>query len=348
VELEEPRPGEGEVLVRVEACGIGLTVLNCIRGDLGADPAHLPRVPGHELVGVVEEVGPGVDPGRVGERVGAYFYLSCGRCRRCLAGFEPLCERLGGNVGVARDGGYAERCVLPAFNALALGEELDPVLATTVPDAVSTPVHVARRAPIRPGERVAVVAAGGGVGIHMVQVARACGAEVAGLEAVAAKLDFLERELGIGAVDSSDFSRASLPSAWGGRADVIVDLLGSPESLAWSAARLEPNGRLVCLTTFRDVDLRVSPRELVLAQTSVVGSRYASRAEVAEAARLVAAGAVRPVVGRRVGLDGLESVHEELRRGTLLGRGRNGLSGSLGDQNACWPRPGGARVGSGC
>ncbi|MBO0687879.1 MAG: alcohol dehydrogenase catalytic domain-containing protein, partial [Candidatus Dormibacteraeota bacterium] len=95
-EVPEPTPGEGEVLVRTEACGVGLTVLNCIRGDLGADPTDLPRVPGHELVGRIVDVGPGVDGARRGERVAAYFYLFCGRCRRCLGGRQNLCEALAG------------------------------------------------------------------------------------------------------------------------------------------------------------------------------------------------------------------------------------------------------------
>src|SRR3954469_16612910 len=100
IELAEPEPGEGEVLVRVEACGVGLTVLNCIRGDLGNDPANLPRVPGHELVGVVVAAGPGGAAGLEDGRVAAYFSLSCGTCRQCLAGFEPLCERHAGYVGL--------------------------------------------------------------------------------------------------------------------------------------------------------------------------------------------------------------------------------------------------------
>src|SRR4051812_24024730 len=157
-ERPDVAPGPDEVAVAVEACGVGLTVLNCIRGDLGT-PDGLPRVPGHELVGVVSEVGPGVDAARVDERVAAYFYLFCGTCPRCLAGSEPMCERLAGYVGVHRDGGYAERVVLPARNAIALPAGLDPVLATAIPDAISTPVHVARRAGLGVGDRVAVIAA---------------------------------------------------------------------------------------------------------------------------------------------------------------------------------------------
>lgn len=320
-ELPEPVPGEDELVVDVEACGVGLTVLNCMGGDLGDDPAALPRVPGHELVGRVSSVGPRVSATSVGERVAAYFYLFCGRCRSCLRGEEPLCERLAGFLGVHRDGGYAERAVLPERNAIKLPHDGDPALATTIPDAIATSVHVARRAAIGPGQRVVVIAAGGGVGIHMVQVIGAFGAEVLGLDAVTAKLDYLRDELGVSALDSSDFAAVELPARWGGRADVVVDLLGQPDSLTWSVAHLAPGGRLVTLTTFRGVEFPVSPRELVLSQLSVLGSRYATRHEVREAATLVAAGRVRPVVGRRTTIDEVEELHRDLRAGRLIGRG---------------------------
>jgi len=320
-EVPDPRPSEDEVLVRVEACGVGLTVLNCIRGDLGDDAADLPRVPGHELVGTIVEAGVGVSPGRRGERVTAHFYLFCGRCPRCLAAQEPLCDNLAGWVGVDRDGGYAELVALPERNAIALPPGLDPVLATTIPDAVATPVHVCRRAGVRPGERVAVIAAGGGVGIHMVQVARVYGADVAGLEVASEKLDYLERELGVAAIPSPDFAAVELPAAWNGRSDVVVDLLGTNESLRWGVERLAAGGRLVTLTTFRGVDFPVSSRQLVFGETAIVGSRYASRQELVLAAGLLAGGRVRPVVGRREPLERVAAIHEDLRAGRLLGRG---------------------------
>lgn len=320
-EVPEPRPADGEVLVRVEACGVGLTVLNCIRGDLDSDPSHLPRVPGHELVGTIVEAGPGADRSRLGERVTAHFYLFCGRCERCLAGLEPLCERPAGLLGVHRDGGYAELAALPERNAVALPSGLDPVSATTVPDAVATSVHVCRRAAVGPGQRVAVVAAGGGVGIHLVQVARLFGADLAGLEADQEKLDYLDRELGVSAVESTDFSSVALPAGWDGRADVIVDLLGTRASFRWSLDNLNPHGRLVTLTTFPGVEAPLASRELVFGELAVLGSRYASREELMVAARLVAEGRVRPVVGRREPLAQVTAIHDDLRAGRLLGRG---------------------------
>ena len=320
-DVAEPVPGPGEVVVDVAACGVGLTTRNCVRGDLGDDPSLLPVVPGHELVGVVVSVGPGVEEDLIGQTVTAHFYLFCGRCRRCLDAQEPLCPNGLGVLGVQRHGGLAERVALPARNVVPLPSSLDLVDATVVPDAVATPVHVARRAGITSGERVAVVGAGGGVGVHMVQVATAHGALAAGLDIDPVKLAFLADELGVAAVDAGRLDRAALPVAWGGMADVIVDLVGTADTIGWSLDHLDAGGRLVLLTTFLGLSAPVTPRQLVFGQLSVLGSRYASRAELATAADLVATGRVRPVIGERSNLDGAAALLEQLGRGEVLGRG---------------------------
>jgi propanol-preferring alcohol dehydrogenase len=319
--VSNPSPAHGEVLVRVLACSVGLTVLNMMRGDLGNDPNDLPRVPGHEIVGRVEEVGEGVEPQRLGELVAAYAYLFCGHCRRCVAGSESLCDNLSGFLGVDRDGGYAELCVLPARNAVTLPDGLDPVAASVVPDPLTTSVHICHRAVLGPGDRVAVIGAGGGVGVHLVQVARLFGAEVVGLDVEAAKLQFLSEELGVDAIDSSDFNRMQLPGSWNNRADVIIDLVGNRGGLTWALNALHSDGRIVLLTTFRDADFPVAPRELVFRQAAIVGSRYASRWEMLKAGELLAAGRVRSVVTDHARLEDVERIHEKLRAGTLLGRG---------------------------
>lgn len=321
-EFPRPRPGDGEVLVEVEACGVGLTVLNASAGHLGDDPGLLPRVPGHELAGRVVETGPGADRELLGRRVVAYFYLACGACAECLAGRDARCLRLRGFVGVHLDGGYAPYATLPARNAIPVPEELDPVAATVAPDAVATPVHVCgTRARVTPEDRVVVIGAAGGVGAHMVQVARLHGARVAGLETGDAKLALVE-ELGAAAVDSSRFDAVDPDGLWpDGRPTVVIDLVGSAGSLAWSLASLHVGGRLVVLTTFPDRSLPADPRQLVFGEASVIASRYAGRGEVAAAARLVASGRVRPVIGTRGGVDALPAMHRALRDGTLLGRG---------------------------
>jgi D-arabinose 1-dehydrogenase-like Zn-dependent alcohol dehydrogenase len=318
-EFARPAVRDNEVLLQVEACGIGLTVLNAIRGDLSDDDSLLPRVPGHEIIGRVIDAGPGEGTRLIGRRVAAYFYLVCGECDACVAGRESTCANLAGWVGVHRDGGYAPFVSLPVRNAIALPEELDPVAATVVPDAVATPVHVCfERARIRPRERVAVIGAGGGVGIHMVQVARLCGADVFGLDVDPQKLAMIE-ELEVRPVDSSDFE--TVASAWTGRPpDVVIDLLGTDGSMTWALSALNQRGRLVVLTTFRDAAGPVAPRDLVLRELAILGSKYASRADVRTAADMVARGQVRPIVGREGTAADVPSMHEQLRSGRLIGR----------------------------
>jgi propanol-preferring alcohol dehydrogenase len=316
-----PTPGEGEVLVRVEACSIGLTVLNCIAGDLANDPALLPRVPGHEYVGVVTEVGPGVSQALLGRRVVAYFYLACGQCEHCLAGDDARCANLAGWVGVHRDGGYAPWAVLPAANAIVMPDDLDPIAATVVPDAVATPVHVCTtRAGITPSDRVVVIGAGGGVGIHMVQMARLLGAQVAGMDVHDDKLALVEQHGGMG-VHSGDLSAVDASLWHEGPPTVVIDLVGAPATLQWAAESLGMGGRLVVLTTFRDRTLQIDPRQMVFRELAIVGSRYAGRADVAHAGDLVASGRITPVISEVVGPGDVPVVHEALRSGALLGRG---------------------------
>jgi len=317
-----PAPGRGEVLVRVEACGVGLTVLNYMNGNMDRRPELLPRIPGHEFVGTVAELGPEVDTLRVGQRVMAYFYLACGHCDYCRLAHEPLCRNLRGNVGVVTNGGYAEYAVLPAFNLLPVPDGLTPVGATAVIDAIATPLHVSRRAGIGPLDRVLVIGAAGGVGIHMVQMARLFGATVIAVDIGVAKLA-ATREAGATAAidftapDARETLRAAAPSG----VTAAIDLVGKAETLAFALDALDRRGRLVMLTTFPGVTLSVPPRQLVRDEVAVMGSRYASRWEVSEAAALVAAGRIKPVVSEVVRLERVGEVNAKLRAGTLLGRG---------------------------
>jgi D-arabinose 1-dehydrogenase-like Zn-dependent alcohol dehydrogenase len=319
-DLPVPRANENEVLVQVEACGVGMTVLNCIRGDLADDPVLLPRVPGHEIVGRVVAAGPGVGSELVGRRVIAYFYLSCGRCMQCIAGDESRCRDLAGWVGVHRDGGYARYAVLPAFNAIPIPEGIDVVDATVIPDAVATAIHVCRRrAGIGMGDRIAVIGAAGGVGIHVAQVARLCGGDVVCLDIGDPKL-FALAELGFDAIDSTDFDEVG--RSWKGPPpDVVIDLLGTDPSLTWATASLGIGGRLIVLTTFRDRITSLDPRRVVLGELSIVGSKYASRAELMAAADLVGSGQIVPVIGQAVESGELLDLHEAIREGSVIGRG---------------------------
>src|SRR5215468_5763693 len=152
-----------------------------------------PNVP-FELIDRPDPVaGPGVTGLCVGDGVTAYFYLNCGHCRWCLANLEPLCTSGGGNVGFNCDGGYAEYIKLPAHIFIKLPEALDyerhPAEIGVITDALATPYKVLRRAHIKAGETVAVIGAGGGVGIHQVMMAAWANARVIAVDVAADKFD---------------------------------------------------------------------------------------------------------------------------------------------------------------
>jgi len=186
---------------------------------------------------------------------------------------------------------------------------------------VATPVHVAGRAGVGPGDRVVVIGAGGGVGIHMVQVARSRGAIVAGFDLDAMKLAKIEEFGGI-AIDSSDLETVDPASVFDAALPtVVVDFLGTVGSARWAIEGLGAGGRLVALTTFRDRPVPVESRELVFSELSILGSRYARVDQLRAAADLVARGVVTPVVGRVEEPEMVGAIHDQLRVGTLVGRG---------------------------
>jgi propanol-preferring alcohol dehydrogenase len=127
VERPDPQAGPGEIVVRVEACGVCRTDLHIVDGEL--PNIHLPIVPGHEIVGIVERVGPGVSTSRVGERVGIpWLGHTCGVCPYCTTDRENLCDRPV-FTGHGRDGGFATHVVADAAYAFPLAAIADPVAA---------------------------------------------------------------------------------------------------------------------------------------------------------------------------------------------------------------------------
>ena len=322
VDAPVPEPGPTDVLVEVEATSVGLTVANAINGDLGDDPANLPRIPAHEVVGRVAERGRGVDHLEVGDLVAAYFYLACDACDACLRGREPLCADLAGYVGIDIDGGFAEYARLPAANALALPDGIDPVEATVVPDAVATPYHVAAdRAAIEPGDHVMVLGAGGGVGIHLVQMAQHFGATVTAVDRAADKLAECARLGAAHAVDATETDVVDYAGSEGLRYDAIVDFTGAMDLLESVLPLLTERGRFVNLTTFPGDRLPVSPRDQVFAETEVVGSRYCGKYELVRAAELVADGTIEPVISEVATLREVPALLDRIRSGELVGRG---------------------------
>ncbi len=322
-ELPDPVPGPGEAVMKVRAAGVGLTLLVMRTGVFGGET---PRIMGHELAGDVVAVGDGVSNVRVGDRCAVYFYLTCGHCRRCRGGRETLCENHGGYVGVHVDGGFADYVRLPAGNFLPLLHGLGYEAAAIAADAVNTNWHCMReRARINPHDDVLLVGAGGGVGVHGVQVAKAFGARVIAADISDEKLAFA-REWGADEVVNvrsvPDLAAEVRRLTDGKGADAAVDYVGRDETLQGCIDSLGTGGRAVAIGTRAGGNAAiVRSVDLVLTEKTVTGSRHSSRAELLETMEVMARGAIRPAIGRRLPFTDVESLLDDLSAERLLGRG---------------------------
>ncbi|MCA1845850.1 MAG: zinc-binding dehydrogenase [Actinobacteria bacterium] len=318
--VAEPVPGPAEVLVAVEACGVGLTLERARTGALGGST---PRVVGHELGGTIAAVGAGVTGWRAGERVTASFYLTCGACQMCAGGRETLCTAWQGYVGLHVDGALAESVVLPAANLVRVPAGVGLDEAAIAADAIATPYHVfAERAPLRPGQTVAVIGAGGGVGVHMAAMARAFGARVVAVERDGAKEKQLG-ELGFDVVwnpGADDDWAATLAGLLGGKVDVCVDTVASNTTLSNGARLVGRAGTFVVVGFQPGTSLALNPASLILDEVVVTGSRYATRAEIAHTLELVAQRRVEPVIGARFPLADAAQAYRAMQRNEVFGR----------------------------
>jgi len=313
-----PTPGTGEVLGRVLACGVGGTVLRKVRS---IPASALPVILGHEAACQIVAVGKGENEIAVDDRAVLYFYITCGNCRYCSTDRPSLCENEGRGelrVGEHIDGALAEYVCLPARNFIKIPPTLNPVDATVVIDAISTPLHVCSRAQAAAGERMAIIGAAGGVGVHLVQVAANLGLSVIAIdraEKLPPLVDFTRGDLHL--VPSDD---ANLLDQLGGSIDIVVDFVGSADTSRISMNLLGRGGRLVALARDATTSLLVPGIDLVSNELSVLGSKYATPAEVQSAVKMVADGSVRAVITESGGLDDVPSMLEKIESGITVGR----------------------------
>ena len=148
----------GEALVDVEYCGVCHTDLHVCHGDFGKVPG---RTLGHEGIGIVREVAPGVTSLKVGDRVSiAWFFQGCGHCEYCVTGNETLCQSVK-NAGLTADGGMAQQCIVPADYAVKVPDGLDPAQASSITCAGVTTYKAIKVGRPQPGNWVVIWGAGG-------------------------------------------------------------------------------------------------------------------------------------------------------------------------------------------
>jgi len=319
-EVPTPRPGRGEALIRVRACAPDQFDVTIRAGRAGGS---LPLILGHEIAGEVADLGPEAGAFRVGDRVIVFPYLTCGACRFCLVGRDTLCLAFRGYIGVHAPGGYAEYVAVPVANLCRIPPEIPFPEATALVSPIPTPLKALRdRAQLRPLEDVLIVGAAGGVGIHAVQIARALGARVLGVDLGEAKMAAALEAGAEAVIDGArgPFDQEVRRLTDGKGADVVLEYVGTPATLSASYASLSRAGRLVVQAFQPGTVFACDPTRFVNDEIVVTGSRYINRRDLQDAVELVRRRLVRPMVGQTFPLDEAETVLGLLARNELTGR----------------------------
>ena len=290
VERPLPEPGPGEVRIRVEACGVCHSDASAKQG--GMPQQVYPIIPGHEIAGVIDAVGQGVEGWSVGQRVGAgWFAGHCGRCDQCRRGRFMACSKMAIH-GVTRDGGYAEAVVVNADALALIPDDLASVDAAPMLCAGVTTFNALARCGARPGGVVAVIGVGG-LGHLAIQFAAKMGMVVAAVSRGPDKAN-LARTLGAQHyIDSAKDNVAAALQSLGG-ADAVVATGVGVDGLAAAINGLTPDGKLLMLGVPGE-PVPVYAWQ-VLRGRSVTGSAGGTGVESQDAMNFAALTGVRPMI----------------------------------------------------
>jgi D-arabinose 1-dehydrogenase-like Zn-dependent alcohol dehydrogenase len=310
-----PEPKAGEVLIRVKACGICHSDLMVQQGYLPV--AKYPVVPGHEVAGVVEKVGPGVIWPKVGDKAGMpWLFWSCGHCMLCAQGDEVLCPEMT-VTGVNNDGGYQEFMIAPAHYVAPIPEGLDFAEAGPLMCAGLTVFNGMRSAKFQPGQKVAVIGLGG-LGHLAVLYAKAMGARVAVISNTADK-EAEAKELGAEYfINSKSVRVADALQKWDGGADIILATAPSTDAITDALPGLAPDGTLVVLGV-GEGNIIVSPFLMIGGRRHLMGSPSGSRKDIRATLNFSAANHVVPRI-TKVRLPDANDMLKQMHEGKLRGR----------------------------
>ncbi len=291
LERDVPEPTHGEVRVRIEACGVCHSDSLTIEGQWPG--LSFPRIPGHEIAGIIDKLGTGVVGWSIGQRVGVgWFGGHCGYCEPCRRGWLIDCRNLR-IPGISYDGGYAEAMVAPADALAAIPDELGSTEAAPLLCAGVTTFNALRRSGAIPGDVVAILGIGG-LGHLGVQFANKLGFRTAAIARGADK-EALARKLGAHHfIDSATEDVAAALNRLGG-ARAVLATVTSANAMTPAIDGLAVRGRLIVV----GVDARpieVSPLQLIGASRSIVGHAAGASINSQDTLAFSALSGVRPMI----------------------------------------------------
>jgi alcohol dehydrogenase, propanol-preferring len=311
-----PRPGSGQILMRVVASGVCHTDLHAAEGDWPVKP-KLPFVPGHEGVGYVAAVGSDVTLLKDGDRVGVpWLHSACGTCEYCLTGWETLCPQQQ-NTGYSVDGGFAEYVLAPAAYVGHIPDSLDFTEAAPILCAGVTTYKGLKETDTKPGDWVVIVGVGG-LGHVAVQYAKAMGLHVAAVDVSDEKLD-LAKSLGAEfTVNATKKDPATIVQNQIGGAHGVLVTAVSPKIFRQSIDMLRRGGTC-SLVGLPPGDFPTPIFDVVLKRITIRGSIVGTRKDLQESLQFAAEGKVKPTIETQ-SLDAINEVFDRLKRGEVNGR----------------------------
>lgn len=321
LDLPDPPAGPGEVRVRVRACGVNHLDL-WVRNGVPGHRFPLPLIPGSEVAGTIDALGPGVGDLVVGDPVVLGPGVACGHCLRCRSGQDHLCADYG-LLGEHRDGGYAELVSVPRRNVFPIPRGLSFAEAAAVPLVFLTAWHMlADRAELAAHEDVLLHAAGSGVTTAGIQIAKLLGARRILVTSTSAEK--LERARALGAThglrsDGGDFAREARAATGGRGVDVVFDHLGG-ELLEKSFKCLARGGRIVTCGATAGAEARVPLRAVFFKSLSLLGSTMGSLGELERLLPWFETGALVPVVADVLPLERAREAQERLAGRGVFGK----------------------------
>lgn len=308
-----------QMLVRVAACGVcGHDLLN--REGHFPD-THPPAVMGHEIAGVVEEVGALVAAFKPGDRVALTQRISCGICPACRAGRDNLCRSGPGFYGEQISGGYGEFVIASPRNAVPLPADIDLDVGAILSCAVGTGFHALNRARLLPGDTVVVTGASGGVGLHTIELAKMLGLRVIATTSSERKVDTLKAAGANHVIAAPDgqFHKMVRELTGGTGAEAVIEIAGGP-TFASSLRSLAAGGRLVAVGNVQPGPVQLNPALPILKEIEVVGSSHALVSDLRRVIDLVQRGLVLPRIAERLPAHDAAHAHGLLASGAASGR----------------------------
>jgi propanol-preferring alcohol dehydrogenase len=307
-QLETPAPRGGEVLVRIISSGVCHSDIHLWEGGYeGIEGQFLkttdrgvryPLTPGHEIAGIVEAMGEGVEAFSKGDRVVVFPWVGDGICPACREGEENLCDKPR-SLGIYVDGGYAEYVLVPSYKYLIkIGDGLDIDMAATLSCSVLTAYTAVKNASLRPDDNVVIVGTGG-LGLMAIQVVKS----LTGARVIAMDID--DHKLQVAKENG---------------ADSVIDFVNASKTVETDMQILRRRANVVLVGLYGG-ELRLNLVSMPTGAHKLIGSYTGNLRDLAELVSLAERGIIKPIVSNKFRLEQATEALTMLREGKITGRG---------------------------